>query len=429
MNKPLFLLTVCVFLAQSLPVSGQAIDKNAAKQEGGQLGTSLNSSIYQNIKTGDPNTVVPSYNTNPNQTQYFQGGQGSTVTPGSARVAGCKDQNDLECQAVNLLKQGPVTRPQFDLKRDDPLLTRGKDLTADPSKQIGDIFSSYDSCKTTTVTTPPTFETQICNEFSVTENLVCKMGQDVVIDPDYLYKCLETIQSQANRTCEVGRVVVVDADYNYQCEQSPKKIETVTCNKFLLVTCDPLVDGCDNGGIVPGSTQGDMRVYFGPVGGGTYGLEFGTISDNYWGTGEYDRTLTFDILNKEQITQFQLAGAYFDDWLLVQVNGVTVYVGPYGGDRLEIFRFKGSNFVRYSGCSPYPYGGCSASLERSTSWAFSLGVDLRPYLINGRNTIFTRTLVGGFGESAIRINARMNCPRNCYDNWDNQCSGLESRAQ
>ncbi len=457
------------------------IDKDAAKQQGGDLGASLNSSIHTNITTGNPATVVPGYNTTPSQTQYFQGGRGSTVGPGTARVTGCTSQSDVECQAVNLLQQGPTTRPQFNIGNNDPLVGRARSLTGNASAQVGDIFSTYDTCKTTTKTIDPVFETQVCNEFATNENVTCKMGQEVVVDPDYLYKCLETIQSQANRTCTVGRVVQVDADYNYQCQQSPKKVDTLTCNKTLIVTCDPLADGCENGGIVPGSTQGDMRVWFGLWGGGTYAMEFGTFGDDYWrGWGAiYDRTLTFNIANKDSITQFTLQNASFDDWLWVKINNNTVYVGPYGGDRLEIYSpppvFEssstrvckevyddwGTSWICYDNrwdelgysnqtsyqsctavaggwnCTPSDYrtgmvqycATCFRGPELKTSWNIGLNVDLRPYLTNGSNTIWMRTIVAGAGEGAIRILARMACPRNCYDNWDNQCQNLELRSQ
>ena len=476
MKKLFLVLGLTALWATISPAQAQTIDKDTAKQQGGQLGTALNPSVTQGIKTGNPSTVVPGYNTNPTQKQYFQGGQGSTVGPGTTRVAGCTNQSDIECQAVNLMRQGPQTRPQFNITRSDPLLGRSKSLTNNPGGQIGDIFSSYGTCKTTTTTTSPTFETQVCNEFSVNEDKVCVMGQQVVVDPDYLYTCQETIQSQANRTCTVGRIVQVDADYNYQCQQSPKQIETLTCNKTLIVTCDPQVDGCDSGGIVPGSTQGDMRVWFGAIGGGTYGLEFGTFADNYWGGygAVYDRTLQFNIANKDGVTQFSLINASFDDWLLVRVNGTLVYVGPYGGDRLEITsapttaipsdgwcgladeyssswlcwvpdRWRGSRiYGTYGYCerrgrtwycgSVQPglvqYGPSSyGSPELRTSWNRSLNIDLRPYLVTGNNVIFMRTIVAGGGEGAIRINARMACPRNCYDNWDNQCRALEQRAR
>lgn len=475
------LLSLICFLAVFAVANAQTrpgdISVNDAAALGGQLGSGMTPSITQGITSTQGQANVPGYGTNPSQTQYFNGGHTTPTEPGSNRVAGCTNQNDVECQAVNLLKSSRITRPQFDLTN-DPLKARVKGLTTNPSAQTGDIFSTYETCRTTTRTLDPVFETQICNDFSFTEDKTCKIGVDVVVDPDYVYKCLETIQSQANATCSVGRVVNVDTKYNYQCDQSPNKVDTYNCSKRLVVTCDPLIDGCDNGGIVPGSTQGDMRVWFGASGGGEYTLEFGTFADNYWGGwgAVYDRSLTFNINNKDGITKFALINAAFDDWIMVKVNGNLAYVGPYGGDRLEVVNnyittyeprscransdgYGYSGWVCYDGgdygyynqkyydsCTPSgggyscvtgdPNNGkvqycatCFGYPELATNWNQSIFVDLRPFLVNGQNTIFMRTIVADVGEGAIRIAARMACPRQCYDNWDNQCAGLEQRSQ
>ena len=184
-----------------------------------------------------------------------------------------------------------------------------------------------------------------------------------------------------------------------------------------------------------------MRVYFGPVGGGTFALEFGTFADNYWyGSryygAQYDRTLSFNIRDVNLITRFHIVHAGFDDWLLVKVNGVTVYVGPYGGDRLELVNRCQPSYddYGYNSCGySYPQvqycATCFGQPELSTSWSIGLNIDIRRHLRNGYNSIYTRTIVAGGGESAIRINARMACPIVCSEYWDNQCRSFEERSR
>ena len=263
-----------------------------------------------------------------------------------------------------------------------------------------------------------------------------------------------------------------------------KTLGTQTCSRVLIVTCDPQQDGCDQGGIVPNSWQGDMTTSFLPDGAGNYVLQFGTIADNYWsGQGAvFDRTLSFDIQDLNLITLFALTRAAFDDWLLVSVNGTTVYVGPHGGDRLEIYSpppvfepsstrlcqpvgglgfgvtwqchdtsagwFGGAgNSVDYATCGAVSGGWnctpadnktglvqycatCFGSPELGTSWDINLNIDLKPYLRNGANTVFMRTIVAGKGEGAIQIRTRQLCPQNCHDQWDgSQCALLEARTQ
>ncbi|MDI9235195.1 hypothetical protein [Limnohabitans lacus] len=161
------------------------------------------------------------------------------------------------------------------------------------------------------------------------------------------------------------------------------------------------------------STQSDMAMSWVPGGNGTYSLYLGTIADNYWGGygAVYDRSMTFNISNKDLYSKFTLAQASFDDWLMLQVNGNVAYVGPYGGDRLSTvsvpYTYCGGDW----GCETayelkVQYGANAFGWpELSTNWSLGLNVDLRPYLRAGQNTIFMRTIVAGRGEGAIRIDA------------------------
>lgn len=332
--KKLFLVLGLTTLWATIPAAkGQTIDKDTAKQQGGQLGTALNPSVTQGIKTGNPSTVVPGYSSNPTQKQYFQNGQGSTVGPGATRVAGCTNQSDVECQAVNLMQNGPQTRPQFNITRSDPLLARSKGLTSNPTGQIGDIFSSYDTCKTTTTTIPPTFETQVCDEFSVNEDKVCSMGQQVVVDPDYLYKCVETIQSQANRTCTMGRVVQVSPQYDYQCQQTLKGYETLSCKRTLNTTC--LFSGAQMSSTLTNQSGLFPTVTITPS--GTPGL-YNYVMDRPYRVCNTDgwAEISFNMDTVGQGSYMTLNVSNLDDAAAIGVNGYTVFAGyPNNGPYYE----------------------------------------------------------------------------------------------
>ncbi|MQT92957.1 hypothetical protein [Pseudomonas helleri] len=81
-----------------------------------------------------------------------------------------------------------------------------------------------------------------------------------------------------------------------------------------------------------------MYTTWGPIGGGNYALQFGVIGDNYWYGGYMGvlnvRTLQFNINNVSTVTQFMLANVWYDDYLMVQVNGAVVFNGPYGALRI-----------------------------------------------------------------------------------------------
>lgn len=392
-----------------------------ALEQGRSLATGEASSAASSIRLpsvdSSAETVIPHYNSTADG--RYESGRGNPAPAGTQQVINCAAATPEQlsgyagkaCDATNFLSRNASTRPAVTIERTDPLLSNAQVRTSQ-GRLIG-LPSSMISTTSTAATTPDgaQCETVIDPEGTSTETAVChEQG------------------SLSERTCTVGRVIEVDPAYQYQCRQTPAQTETATCNRILSVTCEAQADGCDTGGIVPGSTQGDMRTWFGPVGGGTYALEFGTYSDNYWsGYGAvFDRTLQFNIADRNAVTQFQLINAAFDDWLLVSINGTVVYVGPYGGDRLEVVtRTTGLGTRRMVQYSATGFGWP----ELDTSWNIGVNVDLRPYLVTGNNTIFMRTIVAGNGEGAIRISARMACPRNCQDNWINQCTPLEQRAQ
>lgn len=148
------------------------------------------------------------------------------------------------------------------------------------------------------------------------------------------------------------------------------------------------------------STQSDMAMSWVAGGNGNYSMYLGTIADNYWGGygAVYDRSMTFNLSSPDILSKFLLAGAWFDDWLHVKLNDQTVYIGPFGGDRLEVVRYGRGYGVQY--CS-----SCIRGAELGTNWAMTPNIDLRPYLRTGQNTIWMRTIVAGNGEGAIRIDA------------------------
>lgn len=81
--------------------------------------------------------------------------------------------------------------------------------------------------------------------------------------------------------------------------------------------------------------SGDMAVRL--IGGTDTTKEYyiGTVGDNYWGTGLYDRTVRFNLNSPQTTEKFHMLGAGFDDHMLVAVNGTVVYIGASGGNMLE----------------------------------------------------------------------------------------------
>lgn len=311
-----------------------------------------------------------------------RGGGPDLANPPQAGIDSATLENPADAYAASAEAQwvtnSASTRPIFNIDPvNDPLLQKSNAIKDNPEAVVGPLDESYDGCQTISVDGAATYEQKVCQESHIAT--------------------------------------------------------TLTCQKILTTACDPAKDGCDLGGIVPTSIEADMAFNWAGDGAGNFILTFGTIADNYWGgrAAIYDRTLKFDITDVASITRFALTRASFDDWLLVSVNGATVYVGPYGGDRLEVEEYCFGWDWDTDECTLYGkrvrYGANSVSgPELSTNWNFNLNIDIRPYLINGTNTIFMRTIVAGNGEGAIQITTRQLCPRNCHDSWNNQCAAYEA---
>ena len=349
---------------------------------------------------------MPHYTNTPPQSSNF--GSSSLFDVGATRINTCKTAvagsdkvANQECDAVNFLAKNPENRVKFPVSPNDPII-----------KGIGNTINNAtagnvnQACTTKTTTTPDIYATEVCNEYYLAEPKSCTMGQ----------------------------VVEVSANANFLCNVTKNAVETQSCDNALVVQCSTPVDGCDNGGIIPGSTQGDMYTTWGPAGGGNYALQFGVIGDDYWYGGNDGvlnvRTLEFNITDLSTVTQFMLANVWYDDYLLVQVNGVTVFNGPYGGTGLSlVVKQCGNGKIGFYPCNRVDVGnGSFYNPEQGISQTSSPGIDVRPYLRNGNNVITTKTVVGGEGESAIQFLTRMKCPGSCTYTWDNQCVGLDART-
>lgn len=376
MNR--FLLLAACFAVSAAALAEDAMTTPAeAFNAGKAFADSGKAAAGGAVNTTTGSETLPHYSTTAPETGHYGGGRSLIGTAGTTKMTECQSYQapsafeQQECEAVNFLARNPAERPRYTLDPEtDPLLVGSQEVINNPGSIPG---APTQQCRVETVVTPGTYTTETCTESYVIENR--------------------------------------------------------SCSRVLTVACDPERDGCDVGGIVPNSWNGDMNTSFTPSGGGNYTLQFGTIADNYWGGygAIYDRTLTFDIRDVDLITMFSLTRAAFDDWLLVKVNGTVVYVGPYGGDRLEVVTNDGGwlQIKRVQYCET-----CFGSPELSTSWNKSLNINLKPYLRNGTNRIFTRTVVAGGGESAIQITTRQLCPRDCRDQWDDsQCAALEARTQ
>ena len=348
---------------------------NDAFNEGNGFGVARNAEVRDGVSTSAAEDTVSNYSSTSERSALY-GGMTNLAPFGTNEKVYCQteglsapDSRQREaCNATNMLSNLREHAPEIIINREtDPLMIRKREVLADPVAATGMPFAtSLSECSADAVTSSDITRTETC---------------------------FDGIPLPSSASC-----------------QMPWEVEVVQHNRYACLTGK---DGCDAGGLVPASWAGDMAVNWSPLGSGNYRLQFGTIGDNYWpGSGTiYDRTLTFSVSNVSNITLMKLTRARFDDWLLVQLNGHVVYFGPFGGDRLEIIDSRFGARVQYSATA---FGWA----ELSTDWNFNLNIDLRPYLREGTNVLFTRTIVSGRGESAIQITTRQKCPSDCTVSWN-----------
>jgi len=122
---------------------------------------------------------VPHYSTTHPNSSYYGGGVGDLLTPGNARVTECSNvvykdaKQQVECDAINDVAKNRLRRPPLVIAPNDPILVKGAAVKANPAAIAQAFGGAYGECKTTTVTKPAVYETEVCNEFRTLEENVC----------------------------------------------------------------------------------------------------------------------------------------------------------------------------------------------------------------------------------------------------------------
>ncbi len=170
-------LTVCTALllsmfhgafAQSPPSLGDAFE------QGKVLGRSGNAAARSAITGSTAQSTVPHYTPNPSAASYFGSpGLGSQAAVRANACASGPEAADPSCTAVQFSQTNPSRRPSFSIAPTDPLLTRGRAITADPQAIAGNIAGTYSGCDVQTISTPDRFETAICHQYRTLETAIC----------------------------------------------------------------------------------------------------------------------------------------------------------------------------------------------------------------------------------------------------------------
>lgn len=425
MNQRLVLVCLAAWLQ-----TAWAKDYTEALRELGGLGKGVTQNIQQ------PNQFVPRYNAAPPMAeQYYGGGISLPTQYGEDKIARCaseKAHTDLylrqECEGVNMIAGNKTRRPDITQSANEKLVQGTTKIAGNPKETLdkykwkypvnadGSIGSVPETaCPVETIQVPATTKEKDCRRYNGAERYLCEAALQVNVDPNWNYSCLET-------------------KYRNQQHQ---------CSKKLVVVCERAPD-CAEAGVKTGTEQGDMQVQREHLGGGIYQLNFGLARTHTWGAEVendkiFDRSLTLDVKNLSDLQTFQLTKVDWDDWTIIKVNGTVVWstslyrgLGQYAGkladgDMRWIEDPYSSWTGRYDGWKVVEpeTGNIVGKVHQWNRDSRNVNIDLRPYLREGNNQIFVRTMVVEGGNLWLTFKFQNYCPPVCQERWENQCAEWE----
>ncbi|MEZ1440750.1 hypothetical protein QVM41_31345, partial [Pseudomonas shirazica] len=367
--------------------------------EGTELGKSNLSKLSSNVTSSNAK-AMPFYTDKPSQSSHF--GSTSLFNVGTGRINTCKTEPDgpddianQECAAVNFLAKNPYERVKVDVDENDPIISGIGEIIN--NAKPGDIT---ENCGTKTTTTPDIYSTEVCNEYNLSEAKACSMGQ----------------------------VVNVDTKANFQCNVTQNAVETVTCDKYLVLSCQPPIAGCTGSGIAVNSATISNGAYqFTLVGSAL------TIINNVTAINEVtEANFNFSIAGLDRVDEFFINAIHSDNYVGIEINGtfIGVHGRAFGGWNPNATKLVQDNNYRppHARWSDNPSDHNTA--ETGTNLKTNEHINLIPYLREGSNVINIKVLNGkGPGYGMVYITAHQQCPPDCQETWVDQCSAYDQRSQ
>lgn len=187
------------------------------------------------------------------------------------------------------------------------------------------------------------------------------------------------------------------------------------CKSNLELQCVSYKSGCVTGGLELASLPKDLDwSYDGNKGILIIGKRTGA---NYWsGTClVIDKVIEFEISNLNLVELFILKGVIFDDYISVTLNDNLLYVGPFGGNKLEL-----TNSYRPKR-TLVDYGIGVGNCELSTLWNQHINKDLTKLLKPGKNILKMRVIVSGTGQGSMEFILKNRCCKEHIEKWTEIC--------
>lgn len=213
----------------------------------------------------------------------------------------------------------------------------------------------------------------------------------------------------------------------------PSHIALKDNNKYIkpqdcsLITEDEHIISTDQMSVCLPAIPSDISTVCQKVSDKDYVLSIGTIGNDYWGDGVYDRRLNFKNLLKtkcgldlfNEVEKLYVEKVQMDDWLEIKANNKSYYSFPFVQYKfLELCPNQRSS-IRWSKVCHSNQEYTGRSVEMSVSWNISTTrahgpapkiqeKNILPLLNEENSNVDFRTFVGGRGEfySLFRIKAK-----------------------
>lgn len=191
----------------------------------------------------------------------------------------------------------------------------------------------------------------------------------------------------------------------------------------------PLTASADGGAFDSATTSADVSVTQVPSNSSIKEYIIGNNHTATWNTGTYSRSVFFNLENVDDLEELAIVEEGFDDWMLVAINGYTVFVGPRGGDMLQMgtgtAQSEPSNQCSVSGSgwkctSIVPVAGVPPNCPAGSFVHTQPGEFGTEYLCaREESRLYDSCSLNYFGGENDTISCRRGCPANMVQYWQN----------
>ena len=394
--KNYFLSLVIMMVSVSFAFAAETDGRAEGKAFGaGQRGT-----VENILKVQPTSEIVPGY-----------GGTDAVQTDYSHEVLTDPEQKDLDSTGIQARDVVNFRAAQGAWREPEGTFDSAQRIIESPMgvAQLENLISSkYGDCQTTSI------------DWEVSQEHFC--------------------DSRAQREadfCQYDRKVGVHKDTLFQCERD-NEFQRVVCERKLTQSCSRQYESQDVGGALLDLDSRGIKDFVEESGRLVIGNPGGKVT---WdGTCKtFNGRLIFNIPNVDAIKELKIIHVEYDDWTHIRLNGNAVYVGPRGDPSkggIEVRTFTGTRqrttggengsteTVRYSfrGVG-YLNGGLAGPCELATHWGENTvrNINLLPHLVEGVNTLDTRTIVTGTGHFSSIITIKHDECGDFSETWTETC--------